>query len=209
MSRGVRRAGWRGWTTGRTGLGRVRIKCRPMSRLRLLSCAWRIRRGAASSGVRTREARREAGGVGVVGLPGAGPAEPDRPSGQAAAGSQVEAVERGRPMEQWQMDAIGRFVLTDETRAKALTGVDDHSRFWVGAHLMVRESSRGLGDGRASALRAHNPSVLGVASAHHVARSACRSKAIEILVGCTRRMSPIRPTDGGLPEGNHRHMRIS
>jgi transposase-like protein len=37
--------------------------------------------------------------------------------------------ERGVPMELWQMDVVGGFALADGTRAKALTGVDDHSRF--------------------------------------------------------------------------------
>jgi transposase InsO family protein len=63
--------------------------------------------------------------------------------------------ERGRPMELWQMDVVGGFVLADGTRAKALTGVDDHSRFCVSTHLMVRESSRGVGDGLANALRSY------------------------------------------------------
>jgi transposase len=36
--------------------------------------------------------------------------------------------ERGAPMELWQMDVVGGFVLADGTRAKALTGIDDHSR---------------------------------------------------------------------------------
>ena len=47
--------------------------------------------------------------------------------------------ERGAPMELWQMDVVGGFLLADGTRAKALTGVDDHSRFCVSAHLMLRE----------------------------------------------------------------------
>ena len=63
--------------------------------------------------------------------------------------------ERGRPMELWQLDVVGGFVLADGTRAKALTGVDDHSRFCVSAHLMVRESSRGVCAGLAAALRTH------------------------------------------------------
>jgi transposase InsO family protein len=63
--------------------------------------------------------------------------------------------ERGRPMELWQMDVVGGFALADGTRAKALTGVDDHSRFCVSAHLMARESSRGVGEGLAAALRAY------------------------------------------------------
>ena len=37
--------------------------------------------------------------------------------------------ERGAPMELWQMDVVGGFVLADGTRAKVLSGVDDHSRF--------------------------------------------------------------------------------
>ena len=60
--------------------------------------------------------------------------------------------ERGTPMELWQMDVVGGFVLADGTRAKALTGVDDHSRFCVSAHLMTRESSRAVCDGLAEAL---------------------------------------------------------
>ena len=35
--------------------------------------------------------------------------------------------ERGAAMELWQMDVVGGFVLADGRRAKALTGVDDHS----------------------------------------------------------------------------------
>ena len=61
--------------------------------------------------------------------------------------------ERGAPMELWQMDTVGGFVLADGTRAKALTGVDDHSRFCVSAYLMVRESSQRVCDGLALALR--------------------------------------------------------
>jgi hypothetical protein len=58
-------------------------------------------------------------------------------------------------MELWQMDVVGGFALADGTRAKALTGVDDHSRFCVSAHLMTRESSQKVCDGLAKALRAH------------------------------------------------------
>jgi hypothetical protein len=63
--------------------------------------------------------------------------------------------ERGAPMELWQMDVVGGFVLADGTHAKALTGVDDHSRFCVSAHLMTRESSRGVCDGLSKALAAY------------------------------------------------------
>jgi transposase len=39
--------------------------------------------------------------------------------------------ERGAPMELWQMDIVGGFALADGTSAKALTGIDDHSRLCV------------------------------------------------------------------------------
>jgi transposase InsO family protein len=63
--------------------------------------------------------------------------------------------ERGTAMELWQMDVVGGFALADGSRAKALTGLDDHSRFCVSARLMPRESSRRVCDGLAAALRAY------------------------------------------------------
>lgn len=60
--------------------------------------------------------------------------------------------ERGLPMELWQMDVVGGFVLADGRRAKALTGIDDHSRFCVSAYLMLRESARNVADGLELAL---------------------------------------------------------
>jgi transposase len=60
--------------------------------------------------------------------------------------------ERGRAMELWQMDVVGGFVLSDGTKAKALTGVDDHSRFYVCAFLMLRESSKQVCAGVAAAM---------------------------------------------------------
>ena len=61
--------------------------------------------------------------------------------------------ERGAPMELWQLDVVGGFVLADGRRAKALTGIDDHSRFCVSAFLMLRESSQRVCEGLALALR--------------------------------------------------------
>jgi transposase InsO family protein len=63
--------------------------------------------------------------------------------------------ERGAAMELWQLDVVGGFALADGSRAKALTGVDDHSRFCVSARLMSRESSRQVCDGLVAALRLH------------------------------------------------------
>ena len=63
--------------------------------------------------------------------------------------------ERGKPMELWQIDVVGGFVLTDGTKAKVLTGVDDHSRFCISAHVMARESSQNVCRGLAAALRTY------------------------------------------------------
>lgn len=63
--------------------------------------------------------------------------------------------ERGQAMELWQMDLVGGFLLADGSRAKALTGVDDHSRFCVSARLMVRERTQPVCDGLSAAMAAH------------------------------------------------------
>ena len=77
------------------------------------------------------------------------------PSGRRRRDRKWKRWERGLPMELWQMDVVGGFLLADGRRAKALTGLDDHSRFCVSAYLMLRESSPHVCDGLATALRAH------------------------------------------------------
>jgi transposase InsO family protein len=61
--------------------------------------------------------------------------------------------ERGAPMELWQFDVLGGFRLGDGTTAKALTGLDDHSRFCVSARLMHRERTGKVCEGFSVALR--------------------------------------------------------
>jgi hypothetical protein len=51
------------------------------------------------------------------------------------------------------MDLVGGFLLADGSSAKALTGVDDHSRFCVSARLMPRERTQPVCDGLAAAMR--------------------------------------------------------
>ena len=63
--------------------------------------------------------------------------------------------ERGAPMELWQLDLVGGFLLADGTTLKALTGIDDHSRFCVSAALMPRERTQPVCDAFAAALRTH------------------------------------------------------
>ena len=58
-------------------------------------------------------------------------------------------------MELWQLDLVHGFLLADGTSAKALTGVDDHSRYCVSARLMARERTQSVCDGFSSAMRAY------------------------------------------------------
>jgi transposase InsO family protein len=77
------------------------------------------------------------------------------PSGRRRRDRKWKRWERGTAMELWQMDVVGGFVLADSTRAKALSGVDDHSRFCISAHLMVRETSGNVCQGLAKALSSY------------------------------------------------------
>jgi transposase InsO family protein len=63
--------------------------------------------------------------------------------------------ERGVPNELWQMDVVGGFLLSDGSQAKALTGIDDHSRFCVSARLMAWERTGPVCDGLTAALRCY------------------------------------------------------
>lgn len=51
-------------------------------------------------------------------------------------------LERGRPMELWQMDVVGSIFTSDGTEAKILTGIDDHSRFIICSGVMARATAR-------------------------------------------------------------------
>ncbi len=50
--------------------------------------------------------------------------------------------ERGRAMELWQMDVMGRVFLADGAEVKVVTGIDDHSRFIVSAKVVLRATAR-------------------------------------------------------------------
>ena len=52
--------------------------------------------------------------------------------------------ERARPMELWQLDVMGGIWLTDGRELKAVTGIDDHSRFCVAAGLIERANARSV-----------------------------------------------------------------
>jgi len=52
--------------------------------------------------------------------------------------------ERARPMELWQLDVMGGIWLADGRELKAVTGIDDHSRFCVAAGLIERANARSV-----------------------------------------------------------------
>jgi transposase InsO family protein len=123
--------------------------------------------------------------------------------------------ERGAAMELWQMDIVGGFALADGTSAKALTGIDDHSRMCVCARLMARERTRAVCDGLRAALarfgapeqiltdngkvftgRFNHPPVEVLFDA------ICRENGIEHLL-----TAPRSPTTTGKIERFHRSMR--
>jgi transposase InsO family protein len=124
--------------------------------------------------------------------------------------------ERAAPMELWQMDVVGGFHLADGTSAKALTGVDDHSRFCVSARLMQRERTQPVCDGLADAMRAHgvpeqiltdNGKVF-TGRFHHppvevLFDRICRENGVEHLL-----TAPRSPTTTGKIERFHRTLRL-
>lgn len=63
------------------------------------------------------------------------------PSTRKRRRSDYKRWERSRAMELWQMDIVGRFHLADGTEVKAVTGVDDHSRFCVCARIVARATA--------------------------------------------------------------------
>jgi transposase InsO family protein len=63
--------------------------------------------------------------------------------------------ERGRSMELWQMDVMGRAYLADGREVKLVTGIDDHSRFIVCARIVDRATARPVADALLGALRTH------------------------------------------------------
>jgi transposase InsO family protein len=123
--------------------------------------------------------------------------------------------ERGAPMELWQMDVVGGFALADGSCAKALTGIDDHSRMCVAAKVMAAERTRAVCDGLRAAVatygapqqiltdngkvftgRFHHPPVEVLFDA------ICREHGIDHLL-----TQPRSPTTTGKIERFHRSLR--
>ena len=73
--------------------------------------------------------------------------------------SDYKRWERSRAMELWQMDIVGGVKLADGSEAKIVSGVDDHSRFCISAHVVARATARPTCDALALAMRRHGVPV--------------------------------------------------
>ena len=123
--------------------------------------------------------------------------------------------ERGTPMELWQLDLVGGICLDDGTELKALTGVDDHSRFCVSAQLMRRATARPVCEAFAAAMRRYGvpAEVLTDNGRQFTGRFATTD--VEVLFdricrenGITHRLTaPYSPTTTGKIERFHRALR--
>src|SRR6266849_326955 len=124
--------------------------------------------------------------------------------------------ERAAPMELWQFDVVHGFLLADGTSAKALTGIDDHSRFCVSARLMARERTQAVCDGFSSALKTYGlpAQVLTYNGKVFTGRFAqppvevlfdriCRENGVDHIL-----TQPRSPTTTGKIERFHRTLRI-
>ena len=124
--------------------------------------------------------------------------------------------ERGGPNELWQMDVVGGFALADGSHAKALTGIDDHSRFCVSARLMARERTQAVCDGLAAAMRSHGVPQQILTDNGKVFTGRFCSPPVEVLFDRICRengvehllTAPRSPTTTGKVERFHRTLRI-
>ena len=123
--------------------------------------------------------------------------------------------ERGAAMELWQMDIVGGFPLADGTSAKALTGIDDHSRMCVCARLMARERTRAVCDGLRAALLTYGAPEQILTDNGKVFTGRFNHPPVEVLFDQICRESgiehlltqPRSPTTTGKIERFHRSMR--
>jgi transposase InsO family protein len=124
--------------------------------------------------------------------------------------------ERAAPMELWQLDVVHGFLISDGTSAKALTGVDDHSRFCVSARLMTRERTQAVCDGFSSALKMYGVPAQVLTDNGKVFTGRFAQPPVEVLFDRICRENgvdhiltePRSPTTTGKIERFHRTLRI-
>jgi transposase InsO family protein len=124
--------------------------------------------------------------------------------------------ERGRAMELWQMDVMGRVHLAGGLEVKVVTGIDDHSRFVVCAKAVVRATARPVCQALSEALARHGvPSQIltdngkvftarfGMGPGPVMFDRICADNGIRHLL-----TAPYSPTTTGKVERLHKTMRL-
>ena len=123
--------------------------------------------------------------------------------------------ERGAPMELWQLDVVGGFALADGSCAKALTGLDDHSRLCVAAKMMAAERTRAVCDGFRAALAKYGAPHQALTDNGKVFTGRFHHPPVEVLFDAICRehgidhllTQPRSPTTTGKIERFHRSLR--
>src|SRR2546421_860040 len=124
--------------------------------------------------------------------------------------------ERAAPMELWQLDVVHGFLLADGTTAKALTGLDDHSRFCIAARLMARERTQSVCEGFSSAMRIYGVPTQVLTDNGKVFTGRFAQPPVEVLFDRICRENgvdhiltqPRSPTTTGKIERFHRTLRV-
>jgi transposase InsO family protein len=119
--------------------------------------------------------------------------------------------ERGAAMELWQLDVMGGIRLAGGAELKAVTGVDDHSRFCVAFGLVERATSRPVCAVFAAALQQHGVPEEVLTDNGKVFTGRYASRPVEVLFdricrenGITHRLTaPRSPTTTGKIERFH------
>ena len=119
-------------------------------------------------------------------------------------------------MELWQLDVVHGFLLADGTSAKALTGIDDHSRFCISARLMVRERTQAVCDGLSSAMAVYGVPAQVLTDNGKVFTGRFAQPPVEVLFDRICRENgidhiltqPGSPTTTGKIERFHRTLRV-
>jgi transposase InsO family protein len=123
--------------------------------------------------------------------------------------------ERGRAMELWQFDVMGGVLLDDGTEVKAVTGIDDHSRYCVAVGLVERATARPVCGVFAAALQRHGVPEEVLTDNGKVFTGRYAPRPMEVLFdricrenGITHRLTAVRsPTTTGKIERFHGTLR--
>jgi transposase InsO family protein len=123
--------------------------------------------------------------------------------------------ERGSANELWQLDVVGGVATVDGSQLKAVTGIDDHSRFCVIAALMPRENARAICAAFTAAMRAFGVPQQVLTDNGKVFTGRFHARPVEVLFDRICRengvehllTAPRSPTTTGKIERFHRSLR--